>query len=81
MTVTVYLRAEQTRKLREHGIEDVPRWTRQLVKDSIMGMIDPPGSAPGFRPDPDMGGAAAEGNEAGTGADHFRPDFGRKLKS
>lgn len=88
MTVTVYLRAEQTRKLREHGIEDVPRWIRSLVKDSIMGMVDPPESAPDLvAPSIDRAHsrgerseASAEGNDAGSGADSFRPDFGKKLK-
>ena len=40
--VVVYVSAVNARKLRGQGITDVPTWVRQLVKDSIAGMREPP---------------------------------------
>lgn len=39
--VVVYVRAPEARKLRAHGVRDVPTWVRSLVKDSILGMGEP----------------------------------------
>jgi hypothetical protein len=40
--VVVYIRAPEAEKLRGNGVTDIPSWTRELVKNTIQGMAEPP---------------------------------------
>ena len=41
LRVVVYIPAGYSRKLQASGVEDIPKWVRQLVRDSIEGMREP----------------------------------------
>lgn len=40
--VVVYVPAPDAEKLRGNGITDIPTWTRDLVKEKIAAIPDPP---------------------------------------
>jgi hypothetical protein len=42
--VVVYVPAPDAEKLRGNGITDIPTWTRDVVKERIQGMPEPPAS-------------------------------------